>query len=193
MTTAQPWDDDAMRTRLLDEITAITRVPLATMRPAKEPAVYLHFLRAPHLASILGTQVAMGIIPAYVGAAIHDQNERLGRYRQSVAGMTALDARDVYVASLPLPSSASVLFAEQALLDAFVPILNGTGWGAKRPGAGRPGRRCSTVDALLPCRYWAAKPTVIDTTIAPATIVAALARRPAALPRWPALTSRSAA
>lgn len=199
--TTVPWNDSMMRQRLLSVTAALPRTPLAEIEPPKEPGVYLQFLATPDhrfddrrrlvpgLRAVFGTAVATGILPCYAGVATVDLSERIGRYRKSLAGITAIDEHSLYIAVLPMPSAASALFAERALIDAYDPVLNGTGWGSKVPGGGRPGRRSSPIDALISGREWASKISEPDRALAHARVVAKLARRGNDAPRWPALCS----
>lgn len=187
-----------MRQEVLSVTAGLLRTPLAEIEPPKEPGVYLQFLAAggrsgarrpsgQTLRGVFGTAVATGVLPCYVGVATVDLAERIGRYRQSLAGITAIDEYSLCFAVLRTPSAASALFAERVLIDAYDPPLNGTGWGSKVPGGGRPGRRSSPVDALISGREWAARISDSDRARAHAQVVAKLARRRDDAPRWPPL------
>lgn len=189
-----PWDDREMTDRLVEAVQRLPRVPLSEVAAPATPGAYLQFVAAPQLAPLLGSTVATGRYPAYVGVAMRSLRERVGRYRQSIAGLTELDDAELFVALVPCASSASAAFAERALIEALQPALNGSGWGAKRPGARRAGR-CSPVDAVLRGRRWAAMATPLDTARARLQLLSAQLRMDPDGPRWEPLvagTERSA-
>jgi hypothetical protein len=153
---------------------------------ASGPGIYLQFLDAEHLSEFLGSTIATAAVPSYAGVAERSLRERIGRYRQSLRGVEAIGPENILIAALPCDSRASALFAEAALIDAFDPVLNGTGWGAKVPGKNRTGQRCSPIDALIPGRAWASAASQIDHARARLRVISRLARLDPNGLRWPA-------
>lgn len=192
VTTTQPWDDTRMTAELVTTVLSLPRTRLDRLDAPTGPGVYIQFfdLAGTDIGALLGP-VGDGRYPAYVGVAAQSLRRRLGRYRQTLRGVEDLDESRVHVAVLPCTSRASALFAEAALIDTLTPPMQGTGYGAKPPGRGRPGTvrhhltsGCSTWDALFPGREWAAAPSILDVALAALHVTAYLAVLDPDGPRW---------
>jgi len=183
----QPWDEAPMRHRLMRVLRKLQRVRLDLLTPAaipSMPGVYTQWFATRTVEPVLGCLVAEGRVAAYQGVAAVSLRERIGRYRQSLAG-TAIGEHEVFVAVLPCASRASALFAEAALIDELQPPLLRLGWGAKAPGGNR--REQSPVDALFPGRRWAAPVSLVAQADARLQVLSRLAVLDPAGPRWPRL------
>ena len=183
----QPWDDGAMTAALMKLVPTLPRVRLDEIQPPNQPGCYLQFFDTEAVKEVLGETIASGRYPAYVGVAACSLRERVGRYRQSVDGLDCLREREIHLALLPCASAAAALYSERVLIDRLHPVLNGTGWGSKVPGANRTSQRCSPVDALFPGRRWATAPSLRDRAMALMRVVESLATLGPETPRWPAL------
>ncbi|MGH9917911.1 MAG: Eco29kI family restriction endonuclease, partial [Nitrososphaerales archaeon] len=139
--------------------------------------------------------VAVGVQVAYVGKATHSLRERIGRYRQSLAGVPQLSPSMLYVALLVCSFGAAALYCERVVLDYLDPPLNRAcrGMGNKDAGAQRRGQRCSAFDALFPGREWARQPTVLEQTRARVALLSRLARPDTDKPRWDPLVPLTSA
>jgi len=200
----EPWDDRELRDECVAVALSLPREPFLKARPPRSPGVYVHLLTArdDRLLSVrdgeaplpaLGA-VGTGRVPFYVGSAA-DLHARALRYK-TAWGWHAELMRALSVVHFPTRSWGSALLAEQLLIEGLQPVGLGTGWGNKRPGAGRPGgtasaarlglpRANSVADALFyPGRSWAATVSSIERVSAQLHVLSHLARLDPRSPRW---------
>jgi len=94
----------------------------------------------------------------YVGKASRDTTKskrtirsRLNEHVKKIGGRTNIDLNDVRCRYLTFSSEWWVFAAEFALMAHYEPEWNGSGFGSKVPGAGRPGTsRVSRWDEMYP-------------------------------------------
>jgi hypothetical protein len=178
----QPRDETPMRTALLQLATRLPRIRLDQLHSTPNtPGLYLQFLATASVAPVLGTLVATGRYPAYVGVAAASLRERLGRYRQTLSAMS-LNESELYISLLPCSSDASALFGEAALISELQPPLQGLGWGSKVPGSQR--REQSPIDAIFPGRRWATPTGPRQRAIAHLRVLKSLVQLDPTGPRW---------
>lgn len=182
----QPWDEGPMRRDLLTVFERLPRERLDRLVDLPSvPGCYAQWFATPAVEPVLGSIIATGRYPAYLGVASSSLRERLGRYRQTIRDIASIRERDIYIAVLPCASAASALFAERAGIDELDPPLQGTGWGSKVPGSNR--QEQSPVDALFPGRRWAATPSLLEQARARLLVLSRLIKMDPDGPRWPRL------
>lgn len=181
------WDDAGMAGEVLAATLRLERVCLAEVDAPSVPGCYVTWIGTSRseLHEILSATLATGRYPVYVGTAARSLRERLGRYRQSLRDIAAIEESDVYLGVMPCASRASAAFMEAVLLEELPTVLAELGgWGAKIPGRSRTRQRSSGLDALLPGRAWVRNASPIDQIRARARVVAHLAGLDPAGPRW---------
>lgn len=182
----QPWDETPMRRKLMEVLVELERVRLSDLRDLPPvPGIYAQFFSTPAVESVLSSLISSGVYPAYIGVAAVNLRERIGRYRQSIAGIRSISEQDIHIAVMPCASGASAVFAESAAISELKCPLQGTGWGSKVPGTNR--KEASPVDALFPGRNWAAPAPLAAEADARLRVLSRLIRLDPAGPRWPAL------
>lgn len=182
----QPWDEGPMRRDLLTVFECLPRERLDRLVDLPSvPGCYAQWFATPAVEPVLGSIIATGRYPAYLGVASSSLRERIGRYRQTIRDIASIGERDIYIAVLPCASAASALFAERAGIDELDPPLQGTGWGSKVPGSNR--QEQSPVDALFPGRRWAVTPSLLEQARARLLVLSRLIKLDPQGPRWPVL------
>jgi hypothetical protein len=184
----EPWDEVPMRRRLLDVLHSLPRERydrIAKPDLPSMPGIYAVFTATRTVEPVLSSLIASSAYPAYLGVAAGSLRERVGRYRQSISGMTSIQEGDLYIAVLPCSSAASALFAESAMIDALHPPLQGLGFGSKSPGRNRDEQ--SPIDALFPGRRWASPASLIAQADARLRVLSRLIKLDPSGPRWPTL------
>lgn len=189
-----PWQDPTATADLIPALRSAPRIPLPEILDGSrvrlnQPAAYVQFVAAPDLEPLLGPACSSGTAPIYVGSS-DLLGPRLRRHRRSIAGISALDEDQLFLAIVPCCSHGAALWVEAELTLLLTPPLQGTGWGARQPGKTRRGR-CSTVDAVLP-REWARAASPVEHAQALLHLAANLARMNPSGPRWPPLTPERA-
>lgn len=186
-TTLQPWDEAPMRRDLVRVLTRLPRARLDLIAAADLPSAagcYGQWFATPAVEPVLGRLVASGRYIGYLGVA-SNLRERIGRYRQSIRGITAIREQDIWIAALPCTSLASALFAERAGIEELSPPMQGMGWGSKVPGSNR--KEQSPIDALFPGRRWSSPTDRVTEAKARLQVLSCLINLDPAGPRWPAL------
>lgn len=183
----QPWDEAPMRRDLVRVLKRLPRERLDRVAGTDLPSAagcYGQWFSTPAVEPALGALVATGRYIGYLGVA-SNLRERIGRYRQSIRGVTTIREQDIWIAVLPCTSLASALFAERAGIDELSPPLQGMGWGSKMPGSNR--KEQSPVDALFPGRRWASPTDRVAEAKARLQVLSCLINLDPSGPRWPAL------
>jgi len=149
---------------VLDTALAIERAPLALMRPAEKPGVYVLFARheTPALRRY-GSAITEGTFPIYVGSAQMLPN-RLNRHRKTLVSARGLDVDDFYVGVVYTDSLAMALAVEEILIKELRPPWNErpmSGFGSAPQGAGRLAQKVSGFDCLHR-RDWASAPSTAE-------------------------------
>lgn len=135
--------DAAISAQVLAALKTSPRVPLAKNVAPRESGIYALY----HKRKL----VYVGKASKGTTKSERSLRERLNEHVTKISGRQNIDPAELECQWLTMDSEWWVFAAEYALIAAALPPWNGSGYGSKTPGAGRPGTaRVSQWNQLYP-------------------------------------------
>ena len=137
--------DRGIRAQVIERLEASPQLALVAGVGPSASGIYALYFR--------GDLVYVGKATTTLTASKRTLRERLAEHRNKISGRQNITLADVQCRYLTFASDWWVIAAELALMEHYEPAWNGSGFGAKTPGRGRPGtHRVSPWDSRFPRR-----------------------------------------
>ena len=137
--------DRGIRVQVIEKLEASPLLPLAEGVGPRSSGIYALYFRS--------DLVYVGKVSTELTKSERTLRARLAEHRGKLKGRQNITPSDVQCRFLTFTSEWWVVAAEMALIETYSPKWNGSGFGSKTPGKGRPGtHRISPWDSWFPPR-----------------------------------------
>jgi hypothetical protein len=146
--------DSAIREQVLRKLKASPLLALAKDAGPKESGIYALFHK--------GKLVYVGKASKETTKSGRTLRARLNEHVMKIDGRKNISLKEMQCKYLTLDSEWWVFAAEFVLIAYLKPEWNGSGYGSKVPGAGRPGIKVSVWNQMYPLKPGAKDPAIND-------------------------------